>query len=546
MVRHAALGAKPKLFVAERFVGVAGAGAPEWATFVAEARRISSLASANVGRVRELTVRGDDLIAFWDFIDGEALVETWLSSMPLEVSLRMVLDVLSGVGAIHGLRDTKQRPMGIAHGELSTATIVVGLDGSARVCHGIARRMPGARPADASIGYLAPEVHAGQAYDATADVFSAGVLLWEAMSGRRLFSEGEAAAIVGRVRGGGIPPAAVRDGAAWTRPLVAVAAKALAPSPGDRWPSASAMAAEIRKAVGLKLASATAAGAFAKSAMGERAKARREELESGLGVARMPELGAVATTVPEVDRLDADIDLVAASVPPPAPVSLVPEPIDDAVVADQSPPPLPERAPRAARPVAAIAPQSSGDDANMAQDFAAAIDVPISIAPPPSDPFEVSPTSIETTGSFDPHGGATRRRRVAVLGGVGAFGLVVFALAGWRATHRDPETSAASHDRPRVMAVRVDLQSAARPARPPASAPERAPVAAPPPAPIHAAAPTPAVAAGASRTPESPPPASSASAPKPGAPAVASQKPPSPPPARPKPRSNSGYDPGAL
>ncbi|HXN32635.1 MAG TPA: protein kinase, partial [Polyangiaceae bacterium] len=301
VVRHAAPGATPKLFVAERFAGAANPAEAEWATFLSEARRISTLASSNVARVRELAVRGDDLVAFWDFIDGERLGETWLSGMPLDVSLRMVLDVLSGVGAIHGLRDAKQQPMEMAHGELSTATIVVGLDGAARVLHAIARRMPGARAEAASLGYLAPEVHAGEAYDARADVFGAGVLLWEAVSGKRLFSEGDAAAIVARVRGGGVPAAAVPDEAAWARPLVRVAAKALAPSPGDRWPTASAMAAEIRKAVGLKLASASAAATFAKTAIGPRVKARRQELESGI---------AATARVPEVGCPDIDIEIV--------------------------------------------------------------------------------------------------------------------------------------------------------------------------------------------------------------------------------------------
>ena len=76
------------------------------------------------------------------------------------MSLRIVIDTLTGAGAIHALRDAKQQPMDMAHGELSTATVVLGVDGTARVLHAIARRLPGARPEKASIGYLAPEVHA--------------------------------------------------------------------------------------------------------------------------------------------------------------------------------------------------------------------------------------------------------------------------------------------------------------------------------------------------------------------------------------------------
>ncbi len=519
VVRHAAPGAKPKLLVAERFAGVANPTDEQWAMFMAEARRMSTLASSNVARVRELAVRGDDLVVFWDFIDGEKLIETWLSAgMPLEVSLRILLDVLSGLGAIHGLRDAKQEPMDLAHGELSTATIVVGLDGAARVLHAIARRMPGARAEAASLGYLAPEVHAGEAYGACADVFSAGVLLWEALSGTRLFPEGDPVAILACLRDGGVPPPAVPSEVSWARQLIAVAAKALAPSPEDRWPSVASMAAEIRKVVGLKLASAAAAAAFAKTVMGERVRARRQTLESG-------------------------VDPVAATMPAETlSVSLIPEAIDEALVLSEPPPPLPESVPPPSLPTATVAPQAAGDDTGAAPDFAAAIDVPISIAPPPTDPFEVSPTSVETTGSFERDAGAARRRRVAVLGGVGALGLIVFALAGWRAAHRDPGLPASDQSRAGAAAV-------SRPVRPPvAPTLARATISAASPAPsVNAVPPAPATAVAASRAPRSPPPASSPAAPKPSSSvAAAPAKAPATPQARPKPKSNSGYDPGAL
>ncbi|HXN34304.1 MAG TPA: hypothetical protein VN894_20725, partial [Polyangiaceae bacterium] len=178
-------------------------------------------------------------------------------------------------------------------------------------------------------------------------------------------------------------------------------------------------------------------------------------------------------------------------------------------------------------------------DANVTHDFAAAIDVPISIVPPPADPCEVSPTSIETTGSFHHDGGAARRRRVAVLGGVGALGLIVFALAGWRAVHRAAGASPSAGYPSHPVAT-------AGPARPPATAPAGAPVASSAPAPIDSVAPTPAVPVAASGTQRPPPAVSSAPAPKPSSTVAGAQKPSSPPMARPKPRSNSGYDPGAL
>src|SRR4029077_3405665 len=131
----------------------------------------------------------------------------------------------------------------------------------------------------ASLGYLAPELHAGAPYDARADVFGGGVLLLEALSGGRLFPEGDSVAILARLRSAGLAPAAVPNKAPWAKGLVGVAAKALAVSPEDRWSTAAEMAAEIRKVAGLRLAPAAVASSFAQTVMAERVRARRERLE---------------------------------------------------------------------------------------------------------------------------------------------------------------------------------------------------------------------------------------------------------------------------
>ncbi len=127
--------------------------------------------------------------------------------------------------------------------------------------------------------YLAPEVHANDAYDGRADVFSVGVLLWEVLEGKRLSNDGEEPAGV-RVRSAPLPAPQAPEGTPWSKALVPVVTRALAAAPEDRWPTAAAMAAEIRKAAGLKLAAASAAAAFAKNKFGDRAKERRVRWES--------------------------------------------------------------------------------------------------------------------------------------------------------------------------------------------------------------------------------------------------------------------------
>jgi Protein kinase domain len=442
VVRQRTPGARPRLLIAERFVDVARPGDAAGAAFVAQARRISTLASPNAGRVRELAVRGDDLAIFWELIDGDKLAEIWPTVgasrvAPLDLALRLVLDVLSGVGAIHGLRDARQQPMDLSHGEVSPATVLVGVDGVARVLHAIARQEPRARAEAASLGYLAPEVHAAGPYDARADVFSVGVLLWEALGGKRLFGEEtDAAAIVARIHGG-IPLASVTSKAPWALGLAQIAAKAMAPSPADRWSSASAMAAEIRKIAGLKLASATAAATFAAAAFGERARMRREQLESL--APSLPRTSSRASAggpaaVPSDATLDAELDLVAealASLVPPAPRPPLP--------ARALEPSVPKSVPTASVAVADAPaeppPAWPSQHAARASYFEAAVDLPIPIGPSPGDAHPIAPASLPPDPEVVQAERARRRRMIAVLGGVVAVGLLVLVLAGWRVAH---------------------------------------------------------------------------------------------------------------
>ena len=543
VVRQTAHGGKSKLLVAERFEGMVPGNGKE-ATFISEARRISTLASPNVGRLRELSVRGSDLVVFWDFIDGDRLEETWLSrDMSLEVTLRLILDVLAGASAIHGLRDAKQRPMQLVHGELSPATVVVGIDGAARVLHAVARRVPGAPAEPASRGYLAPEVHAGATPDMRADVFSAGVLLWEALGGARLFSNDDPAAIVARVQSGVRPPANA-DAAPWTKGLGQVAARALAFSPADRWPTAPAMAAEIRKAAGLRLASAAVASAFAKAAMGERVNARRARLESGVVGAPLPAAEiAPEPTAPDVESTSAAALAVPTPAAAPTPTPASPAAVD--IDPDMDVQLLPESLPPSAAPERIAGPDAAPPPPLPARAMqptrhAPVVDVPISVAPPPADSAEVLPTYVERA-VIDRD--TSRRRRTAVLGGVGALGLIVFSLAGWRVAHHAGERAGAPPPVAHAHTSKPQTPSALEAAS--ARAPEAAPAAPPAARGTTAFTPTVAHAAASAKSSPSQAPTIGAAA-KPSSPAAGAPRKSPPTPAAPPKAHASGFDPNSL
>jgi serine/threonine-protein kinase len=166
--------------------------------------------------------------------------------LPLRVSLRILLDAMSGLSALHRAR-IGAKTLDFVHGELTPDNIVIGTDGAARLVPLVESHwLPGASAAAEASGYTAPEKLLGDAFDQRADVFSAGVLLWEAMMGRPLFRGSQVDDIVTQLVGGKVPyPAAAGEDAEWSADLADVVMRALAVDPQDRWAHVGIMGADI-------------------------------------------------------------------------------------------------------------------------------------------------------------------------------------------------------------------------------------------------------------------------------------------------------------
>src|SRR2546423_6455093 len=100
-------------------------------------------------------------------------------------------------------------------------------------------------PSSESLGYVAPERLLGDVFDQRADIFSAGVLLWEAVAGRGLFGRMTMDAIVTQLVGNKIFRPAPPADAPWGDALSDVAMQALAIDAADRWSQVGVMGAEI-------------------------------------------------------------------------------------------------------------------------------------------------------------------------------------------------------------------------------------------------------------------------------------------------------------
>ncbi len=175
--------------------------------FVDEARLASRLSHPNIVRVNDVEMINDDVVLVMDFIEGVPLSSLLRKlrdderPMPLPIARRIVHDVLLGLHAAHELRDPSGTSLGVIHRDVSPQNVLLGVDGIARITDfGVAkaRGRLASTQADGSVKgklqYLAPEQIYRKPLDRRVDVFSAGIVLWECLAGRKLFageSEGE-------------------------------------------------------------------------------------------------------------------------------------------------------------------------------------------------------------------------------------------------------------------------------------------------------------------------------------------------------------------
>jgi serine/threonine protein kinase len=162
--------------------------------------------------------------------------------IPLPVVTRIMIDALAGLGAAHELRDASGKPLQLVHRDVSPHNVMVGSDGVARLTDfGVAKaedRLTQTRHGEVKgkLSYMAPEQASSGVSDRRSDLFSVGIMLWEAVTGRRLFRADSVSATLSKLLANKIaPPSAVDPELA---PLDALLRKALAHEPSARFQTA--------------------------------------------------------------------------------------------------------------------------------------------------------------------------------------------------------------------------------------------------------------------------------------------------------------------
>jgi serine/threonine protein kinase len=225
--------------------------------FVEEARVGSDLAHPNIVQVYDFLQWQDTYFLVMEWVEGVDLADfvgayrRRAEPVPWHLVAAIGIHALRGLGAAH----TRRRPDGVEapviHRDVSPNNVLLSTGGQVKITDfGLARARdrvysltaPGT--VKGKLSYLAPEVTYGKPATPQSDQFSIGGVLWEALTGRRLFSGPSDIDIFRQIRKCDVPPLseARPDVPA---PLAKVIQRALALDPGARFETAAHMAMDL-------------------------------------------------------------------------------------------------------------------------------------------------------------------------------------------------------------------------------------------------------------------------------------------------------------
>jgi serine/threonine protein kinase len=192
--------------------------------FLDEARIGLRLSHPNIVQTHDVGRFEGRLCILMDYLKGQPLHRVIHRAaeqgkvLPLELAVKIIVDVLDGLGAAHAACDYDGAPLGVVHRDISPHNLFIEYDGRVKLLDfGIAKAaiQEGATRTGLVKGkfaYMAPEQARSEPIDQRADIWSVGVVFWELITGARLFKGPSEAAMLQATLKSPIPyPAAYRS-----------------------------------------------------------------------------------------------------------------------------------------------------------------------------------------------------------------------------------------------------------------------------------------------------------------------------------------------
>jgi serine/threonine protein kinase len=240
---HAVKELKPSLCDDETYVTM----------FLEEARLAARLIHPNIVQTNEVASEDGRHFMVMEFLDGRSLHRIGKRlgvGLTVNAHLRIIAEALLGLHYAHELRGFDGEALGMVHRDVSPMNVFVTFNGQAKVLDfGIAKTANSALETKRGVlkgrvAYMSPEQANGAKVDRRADIYSAGVMIWEAAAGRRLWSKMTEVEILTRLLRDGAPSLrAVQPHA--PEELNRICARAMAYRREDRYASAADLLCDL-------------------------------------------------------------------------------------------------------------------------------------------------------------------------------------------------------------------------------------------------------------------------------------------------------------
>ncbi|PTL78171.1 serine/threonine-protein kinase [Vitiosangium sp. GDMCC 1.1324] len=218
--------------------------------FLDEARIAARLDHPNIVQIFDLGAQDDSFFIAMEYIHGEDLRRVWKRAersgqlIPVPLVCRVMIEACAGLDHAHKKVDANGKPLNIVHRDISPQNILLTFEGRAKVVDfGIAKAADQATETRSGVlkgkySYMSPEQASGQKkLDCRSDIFALGVVLYELLTGARLFKRTNDMATLQAVAECDIKPPSQLNPRV-PKDLDPIVMKALARAPEDRYAEA--------------------------------------------------------------------------------------------------------------------------------------------------------------------------------------------------------------------------------------------------------------------------------------------------------------------